>query len=73
MAYPPQSWTDIRDYNHEDTVEGYTESRDGDPDPGDNRAEGYRWGWLNRQRDRGADDGFDGLRHEYIRRMRELN
>lgn len=67
--WPPKSWRDIEDYDHEEIVLGYREYREGDPMPGENRSPGFRWGWSNRAYDHsnGKDDGFAYIRHEGAR------
>ena len=65
--YPPTCWQDIFAYDDDDVMSGYREYRPTEPEPGANRAAGYRWGWANRKRDTtGEPDPFDGVRRAYI-------
>lgn len=66
MSFPPRTPEDISGYDDEELVRGFTDWRPGDPLPGPNHSDAYRWGAQNRYRDStGADDGFIALRHEY--------
>jgi hypothetical protein len=70
--FPPKCASDIEDYDLEETVAGYSDTSD--IEPGANNSPAYRWGWTNRKRDRlGKDDGFDGLRHDYLRWRKSLS
>lgn len=71
--FPPASAADIAAYPDDDVVDGYRSYRKDDPDPGDNHAPGYRWGWANAKRDRGHDDGMDWVRSEYIAMLRRMH
>lgn len=65
--FPPESVEDIAAYDLGECVEGYTEQKPDEPEPGANRSPAYRWGWQNRKRDRQPeDDGFGYLRQAYI-------
>lgn len=73
--FPPETWRDIEAYSTADLIEGfsdgYTGVKSGDPVPGPNRSPAYRWGYQNAIRDHQAeDDGFDNVRHEFIRQRR---
>ena len=66
-VFPPRNEWDVAAYPDDDVVEGYREWRPDDPEPGENRSPGYRWGWANGRRDRqGGDDGYDRVRQAYI-------
>lgn len=70
-AFPPTCIEDIMSYDADEVMAGYREYRRDDPEPGDNRSPGYRWGWTNRKRDVTYEpDPFIELRYEYIRTMR---
>lgn len=65
--YPPQCAAEVAAYDLDDLHQGYSEFVVGDELPGENHSAAYRWGALNRQRDRsGTPDGFDHLRHAAI-------
>lgn len=67
VVYPPRDAWDIASYDTEDVVDGYRSHRLEDTPPGDNRAPGYRWGWLNARKDvTGIPDGYEPLRQAYI-------
>lgn len=73
--FPPRAWQDIEAYPIREVVEGFSDGYDGvkagDPVPGSNRSPAYRWGYQNAIRDHQAkDDGFDAIRHEYVRERR---
>jgi hypothetical protein len=70
-TFPPLTPDDIDAYPIEDCVAGYLGHEKGEDMPGPNHAPGYRWGWLNRQRDRsnGTPDGHDAVRRAYIDRF----
>lgn len=67
-VFPPRDEWDIAAYASDEVVEGYREhERDGFA-PGENHSPGFRWGWANARRDAtGAEDGFDRVRHAYIK------
>lgn len=68
--FPPTKWQDIEDYDHAEVVEGYRSYAKGDPVPGPNHSDGFRWGWQNGfydQNSKDGDDGFVAIRHAYIR------
>ena len=65
--FPPKTWQDIDSYDHAEIVAGYLSHERGDPVPGPNHSDGFRWGWTNRERDESPnDDGFDLIRFSYI-------
>lgn len=65
MTFPPRSTQDVDAYDFNEIIAGYSEWRATDPIPGDNRSEGYRWGWMNGTRDRAkVNDGFDHVRQQ---------
>lgn len=72
MAFPPTTWQDIDGYPFEETLEGFKSYERGDPVPGENHSDGFRWGWQNAYYDANSrdDDGFAVLRAEYIRNVR---
>jgi len=71
--FPPASWKDIDGYEPSEMVAGYLSYERGDPTPGQNHSDGFRWGWQNHYRDSAAeDDGFDRIRREYIRESRKV-
>lgn len=61
MSFPPKSWADVEGYDQDEIVAGFREYREGDPKPGENHSDGYRWGWQNGFNDRHY--GEDGLGH----------
>lgn len=66
-VFPPRDAWDIAAYDDDECVSGYRDCRPDDPPPGGNHSPAYRWGWLNRQRDRSRDDdGFDRMRQAYV-------
>ena len=70
-VFPPRDEWDIASYDTEDVVSGYREHSVNDTMPGDNRAPGYCWGWLNARKDAtGHDDGYEFIRSAYIRMER---
>lgn len=70
-VFPPRSVLDIAAYPTDDICDGYRDHNLMDPEPGENRAPGYRWGWLNARKDQSHEyDGFEELRYEYIRMVR---
>lgn len=70
MAFPPKTWIEIFEYDDDEIVAGYREYRPEDPMPGENRSDGYRWGWANRKKDNtGIEDGYEPVRREFIRSM----
>ncbi len=67
-VFPPRDEWDIAAYPNDEVVAGYIEYSPDEIAPGGNRSPAYRWGWLNRRRDAtGEPDGFDNVRHAYIR------
>lgn len=72
--FPPRDVWDIAAYDTDEIVDGYLSHCIEDVPPGDNRAPGYRWGWLNARKDAThVLDGFEGLRFAYIRMSRRPN
>ena len=73
-VFPPRDEWDIVAYPTDDVVAGYREHRLDDPEPGENRAPGYRWGWANAQKDAThIPDGMEEMRYAYIRMSRQAN
>lgn len=74
-VFPPRDVWDIAAYDPNELIAGFLDHRPDDPEPGPNRSPSFRWGWSNRRRDMtGApDDGYDALRHAYLRMMRRAN
>ncbi len=67
-VFPPRDEWDIAAYDADEVVAGFRESTPDDPLPSPNRSPAYRWGSINRARDRQVpDDGFDAIRQAFIR------
>lgn len=66
-VFPPRSPLEVALYCEDEIFRGYSEHAAGEEIPGTNSSAAYRWGALNRQRDRsGQDDGFDHIRREFL-------
>lgn len=68
--FPPRDGRDVLAYDHAEVLAGYTSFERGDLVPGANHSPAFRWGWQNRQRDTGQDDGFDHIRRDFFRHRR---
>lgn len=69
--FPPKDEWDVAAYPIDEVVVGYREHRIDDPVPGPNHSPAYRWGWTNARRDVSREpDGFEGIRHAFIRMSR---
>ena len=73
-TFPPTEWWHIFEYDDDEIVAGYRDYRPGDPEPGANHSDGYRWGWINGRKDTThAPDGYEPVRYAYIRNARLLD
>lgn len=71
-VFPPKKPEDIYAYDLSEIVKGYSDY-DVNLEAGLNRSKSYRWGYQNAKRDTmSQDDGFDDLRHRYIKWKRNL-
>lgn len=70
-VFPPRDEWDVAAYDTDDVMAGYREHNVHEESPGDNRAPGYRWGWMNARKDATHQyDGFEPIRSAYIRMTR---
>jgi len=71
-VFPPNKPEDIFAYDTHDIVKGYLDY-DINLEAGSNRSKSYRRGYQNAKRDTmSEDDGFDVLRHRYIKWKRNF-